>query len=179
MFASRPYLPALCMALILGMAACESDGPTASTSPALKGKGQGSPPSKIITASPDYTSFPSPLVLEGGRFNYNIDIANGHQQTSEVWVELRLEQGGTFTAPNKSRRLDTFHVSCGLGDGVLPRNATCHMTRSGLASNAADGFGTLVASAGTDTWIATYWYQGFDNPVQLGFTFRGVSLDVQ
>jgi hypothetical protein len=176
MFASRPYLPALCMALILGMAACEADGPTASTSPALKGKGQGSPPSKLISASPDYTSFPSPLVLAGGSFSYAIDLVNGHQEAAEIWVDVRIEQGGTITEPAASRRLDTFHVNCGLGDGVLPRNSTCHMTRSGSVSNSADGSGTLAAGTASTTAIATYWYQGFSNPVRLGFTFRGVNL---
>jgi len=162
--------------LILGAAGCESQGQTAANTPDLKGKGNGSPPSKLLTVSPDYSSFPSPLVLEGGSFSYDLDIVNGHQETGEVWVEVRVEQGGTFTAPAAWRQLDSFHASCGLGDGVVPRNSTCPMTRTGSVSNSAPGFGTLVPSNGTDTWIATYWYQGFAAPVRLGFTFRGITL---
>lgn len=173
MFAPRSHLPVLCMALILAMAACDSDGPTASTPQLAKGKGQGSPPSKLITVTPVYTSFPSPLDLEGGSFSYDIDITNGHQEAAEIWVDVRLEQGGLLTDPATSRRLDTFHVDCGLADGVLPRNSTCHMTRTGSATNTSDGFGTLVVGSAT---MATFWYQGYSNPVRLGFTYRGVNL---
>jgi hypothetical protein len=174
--ARSPLHALIAAALSLGAIGCEADGPTATTTPDLKGKGNGSPPSKLLSVSPDYASFPSPLVLEGGSFTYNLDIVNGHQETAEVWVEMRVEQGGTFTAPAASRRLDSFHASCGLGDGVVPRNSVCPMTRTGSVSNSAPGFGTLVPGDATNTWIATYWYKGFDTPEQLGFTFRGMAL---
>jgi len=173
--APSPLHALIATALILGAVGCESDSPTAAT-PDFKRGGNGSPPSKLLNVSPDYSSFPSPLVLEGGSFTYGLEITNGHREAEDVWVEIRVEQGGTFTAPAVWRQLDSFHSNCGLGDGVVPRNSVCPMNRTGSVSNSAPGSGTLVPSTGTNTWLATYWYRGFDAPERIGFTFRGITL---